>query len=370
MLEIYRNAYIIMAFVSITSPYESCFFSTENIRVGSYSAYATVHFLPSIERSNLPKEFLMLSRAWTYQERYISRRVVYFGSSELLWDCFRGRECQCGGAKFYLNGVKKKDLLDDIIQYERKGHNQAFSGGSLTSISPAIKRRQESLWRRMVIQYSTLQLSWSSDKLPALSGLAAIFQRMTGKTYAAGLWEESLIPDLCWSCRSISDDTAGEGTSSRAPSWSWASTDGVIEYDLRLYCEPESDGIQFCATVRKVVYEPTTNADVLVHSGFIELDASLLPLEFDKFLRATDDKQVQYGVKMDGYTGITAPEEKYIVPLCHMPSFRYVGLIVIRDGSCMETRFKRVGYAATIMSHRPEEYPEWLKLETTTIRIV
>ena len=52
----------------------------------------------------------------------------------------------------------------------------------------------------MVESYTTRQLSFQSDRLPAISGLAEAFEQATGITgYAAGLWQEDLLDGLLWS---------------------------------------------------------------------------------------------------------------------------------------------------------------------------
>jgi hypothetical protein len=76
------------------------------------------------------------------------------------------------------------------------------------------------IWRALVIAYTETDLSWISDTLPAISGLASDFHRAIGGQYLAGLWKEDIIMSLAWSL-SIEDKQLD--TAYTAPSWSWAS---------------------------------------------------------------------------------------------------------------------------------------------------
>jgi hypothetical protein len=41
-------------------------------------------------------EFPLLKRAWAYQERLLSRRVLHFAGYELIWECAASYDCECG----------------------------------------------------------------------------------------------------------------------------------------------------------------------------------------------------------------------------------------------------------------------------------
>lgn len=81
-------------------------------------------------------------------------------------------------------------------------------------------------WAKVVEKYTGRGLAQSSDKLPALSGIATRFQNSTNDVYCAGLWMSSLLKGLKWivappphQCRP---------SIYRAPTWSWASVLGII----------------------------------------------------------------------------------------------------------------------------------------------
>lgn len=83
-------------------------------------------------------------------------------------------------------------------------------------------------WHDTVRDYSSLELTFSKDRLAAL---AAIVQRMLrmrkNDTYIAGLWKSSLLGDLTWRRRGWKRSSR---SASRVPSWSWASITDAVGY--------------------------------------------------------------------------------------------------------------------------------------------
>jgi hypothetical protein len=73
------------------------------------------------------------------------------------------------------------------------------------------------------------------DKLPALSGLAQVFMGHLKDKYVAGLWSKDLLRGVLW--EGAYNKTAST-TTYRAPTWSWASIDGVVTYPGFLIEDP------------------------------------------------------------------------------------------------------------------------------------
>jgi hypothetical protein len=86
-------------------------------------------------------------------------------------------------------------------------------------------------WYELVRSYSSRELTFLSDKLPAVAGLASIMQKSYLGTYSAGLWKEDLQIGLAWyvvGCEeyhNTSHETLDGGLNEEyvAPSFSWAS---------------------------------------------------------------------------------------------------------------------------------------------------
>jgi hypothetical protein len=87
-------------------------------------------------------------------------------------------------------------------------------------------------WQHIVVKYSARDLTVSSDKLPAISGIASKIRKATHSEYLAGLWRNHLASDLLWSASPLKPDIANCFASEkwRAPSFSWASLDTAITY--------------------------------------------------------------------------------------------------------------------------------------------
>ncbi|KAI1257001.1 hypothetical protein MGN70_000039 [Eutypa lata] len=90
-------------------------------------------------------------------------------------------------------------------------------------------------WQAIVGQYSSLQLSKETDRLPALSGLANRASPHLGR-YLAGLWSTTFPSDLTWRVRALKNGPRQVIDENRGPSWSWTSIDGAVSYwsDLRI----------------------------------------------------------------------------------------------------------------------------------------
>ena len=165
----------------------------------------------------------VLSRAWCLQERLLAARTVHFTPKEMIWECSGATWCECQGSE-----------LDAFAQeFHYMGCSSANSSTPLSSYK-ALFRRQftdkwylTNLWQHTVSAYTWRDLTYQSDRLPALSGLAALFQTAKMGTYLAGLWHDKLAYYLHW--RSARCDRYVKRTSQ--PSWSWASTDGPIAWE-------------------------------------------------------------------------------------------------------------------------------------------
>ncbi|KAK0627709.1 heterokaryon incompatibility protein-domain-containing protein, partial [Immersiella caudata] len=99
----------------------------------------TSHWDTDNELNQLATEWPLKTRAWAFQEHMLSPRLVQFTHTDIIWQCLRGTTCDCSGAN---------SLGETALTYE-------------------------------------------TDKLPALSGLAHKFaQKRPGAAYLAGAWKD------------------------------------------------------------------------------------------------------------------------------------------------------------------------------------
>ncbi|KAH7089687.1 heterokaryon incompatibility protein-domain-containing protein [Paraphoma chrysanthemicola] len=170
----------------------------------------------------------LLTRAWVYQERMLSPRVLHFGRYEIFFECRSSVRCECGGIAFHGAG---EELPAAIMKIE-----YANGLADLDSASRTKKRLREQhvdkiryhaarLWRSLVCTYTALNLTKSCDRLPAFGGLARQMYTSRSSRYIAGLWEDSLQDDLLWSANTHSGYLSARPEPRNAPTWSWASVE-------------------------------------------------------------------------------------------------------------------------------------------------
>lgn len=161
------------------------------------------------------RESPLVSRGWCFQERQISRRIVHYTENQVLWEC---RALQASESSPYCRpGADGWDLRILDKGYDYFGDDRSYKG-----------------WHHAVQDYSARSLTVFTDKLPALSGLAATVRdyQPADCRYLAGLWGHTFLEDLQW-C-SLNDDQ-GPTTNTRypeyvAPTWSWASVAGRVSF--------------------------------------------------------------------------------------------------------------------------------------------
>jgi hypothetical protein len=83
-------------------------------------------------------------------------------------------------------------------------------------------------WERFVAHYSTRSLTFPSDKLLAIAGVAKMFSKAIGDDFVAGLWQGRLERGLLWYIRP--NTIEARPPQYRAPTWSWASVDGYVMF--------------------------------------------------------------------------------------------------------------------------------------------
>ena len=159
------------------------------------------------------RHFPLLSRAWVLQERLLSARMLHFCNLELAWECRELITCKCGGFGSQISpsgqyhrvlGIQLRrdnDALGAYLQFGKSAKSFPFLqrsiGRQLDLPDDKCFVEHVSQFHRIVEQYSSLQLTKSTDRLPALAGLCSRLQKFRG-TYAAGLWSDAIIYNLMW----------------------------------------------------------------------------------------------------------------------------------------------------------------------------
>lgn len=174
-------------------------------------------------------ELPLLSRAWVYQERLLSPRIVYFTRYELAFECSgsnREKKCECEHMPGGLWGGGSKGAGSGGGEYTDRRKVYHFDGLRASNLSEIRK-----YWHQIVEEYSGLRISFTSDRLPALSGVArqyGIAHSADLGRYVAGMWENCFPSELLWYCASRKIQKRPD--SYCGPTWSWISTGNITSY--------------------------------------------------------------------------------------------------------------------------------------------
>ena len=218
MSSIYANSYLTLAATGSYSDDGGLFFRHPKATMPGISRTGIdyqIHARPVIDHMD-DAQFPLFKRAWVFQERLLAPRVLHFGRQELFWECNEAVNCECGGIFGERYGTGQEKFMSKTT------HQEAL----LKQDIKHLRRR----WHAIVEEYSQLSLTRVRDRLPALSGIAkqmAAQGERRGK-YLAGLWSDTLGPDLLWFRQDAM--SAHPVPKWRAPSWSWASIEGQIKY--------------------------------------------------------------------------------------------------------------------------------------------
>jgi hypothetical protein len=166
-------------------------------------------------------------RSWTLQECILAPRVLLFGS-RVIWFCQHMAHSD-GGVEDWSFDQHDLERTRREFQIELVKLDRQDLDAEMDSRSSNESRDIYDLWHRIIGAYSRRALTWPSDKLPAISAVAAEFSNILKDNYLAGLWRSNLPRDLLWTTPRAAPHRPKTW---RAPTWSWASVDDAIIYTL------------------------------------------------------------------------------------------------------------------------------------------
>jgi hypothetical protein len=215
------------------------------------------------------------SRGWVLQERLLSPRILHYGFTELSWECWSRVSCECTVTPEH----SSRDDTDELIRWraELVGNILLAQQDSVDTQSHNETRLRE-IWYVLIGYYSQLQLSYQSDRLAALSGLVAKFlESFDGDEYICGLWRSDFVRGLTWyvSTHEMSNPSQLQNVYI-APSWSWGSVTGEIEFYTAF--DPERVDVE----ILDIEYTPIrSNSLAAVKKACITARGCLLPVWMD-----------------------------------------------------------------------------------------
>ncbi|KAM0387049.1 hypothetical protein ACHAQC_011115 [Fusarium culmorum] len=177
-------------------------------------------------------------RGWTLQERILSPRIIHYASDQLYWECYHGIQ----ESEDNLLWMGRNLTIPKIAHRVKSAKNVETKKQELNKVLY--------YWYVHLIggNYSHRSLTYGEDKLVAIGGVAKALDDIESMGYMVGHWgddDDELVKSLCWK-------RGGPGQKAakyRAPSWSWASQDSIVDYGSYSLVGKDND---------EIVAEPVT----------------------------------------------------------------------------------------------------------------
>jgi hypothetical protein len=158
-------------------------------------------------------------RAWALQERLLSSRNLIFSAHQMFWEC----EHSTWSEMYSTNVQDPRNRSDESYRF-RRCHDWCTLDVSSHEHTRSVA------WMRVIEDFTRRGLTFSSDRLAALSGIASKYQRLTADEYIASHWESTLLETLLWLGSQRNSKTKDDVDASPSPSWSWISKPGPISF--------------------------------------------------------------------------------------------------------------------------------------------
>ncbi|RSL58088.1 hypothetical protein CEP53_006269 [Fusarium sp. AF-6] len=206
---------------------------------------------------------ILPTRAWTLQESILSRRIVRFSLSDIIWECQSTSQ--------YHDSSRVLRTADLNIR------KAIYALHNLEASDEERREGADSVWESLVSMYAVRGITYDLDKLPAFSGIAASLAPIFQGRYFAGIWEAHLPHGLGWSTGRMEHYQLPRCSLEQyiAPSWSWASlpTAMPVHFMSRVGEELEPD---FQPKLLEAFCERSDTAPFgRVRSGYILLEAPI-----------------------------------------------------------------------------------------------
>ncbi|KFA78589.1 hypothetical protein S40288_09086 [Stachybotrys chartarum IBT 40288] len=378
----YINSDITISATGYSDGQAGLFASIEPATSGPIHLDFGAHGSYSMMVGDYPKSLIqdspLLRRGWAVQEQMLSPRTLHFTRESLIWVCCedasadvwlmsRFNDLQKGKGVFYqLQGApvnRPSKAVEDILKTSFRVKDRIMRQDRDEEVSALMHD-----WYSAVLeQYYGSVLTYAGDRLPAISGLAAVFQRQVDSRYLAGHWEKGLLESLTWNVEVAHEQLPRSREPYVAPSWSWASLFAPVKVNVI----PAPTGWKRdYIPIAKVLDADVTlaSADLwgAVSDGVLRIDGALQKLEFIERQRTSLKPQylgwakLSYvKVTLDLYADIQSPSiqqyfqeepndapaaEHFLLPLFIVSYTTSVVGLLLEKSSSHESAYERVAY--------------------------
>ncbi|KAK3941118.1 heterokaryon incompatibility protein-domain-containing protein [Diplogelasinospora grovesii] len=196
----------------------------------------------------------LFERGWAFQELLLSPRIILFDSYQVSLKTVGSDFRPVVETLYDLVGKTLARRMDEWSESDRKEH-------------------QAQIWRIIIEQYSTKDLTFFEDRLPALAGIAADLAKVWNDVYIAGFWGKTIVQYLGWHRSRMREgpDFGGIDVTKRhgVPSWSWVSVPYGVDF-----AEPLTPDAELVSHDVKLISPRSPFGQV--KSGRITLEARVL----------------------------------------------------------------------------------------------
>ncbi|KAF8850952.1 hypothetical protein BDZ45DRAFT_696321 [Acephala macrosclerotiorum] len=153
-------------------------------------------------------------RAWTFQERYLSKRCLIFAADQIYWEC------------------RDSIASESIVEHSREPswtinmlYNPLYSMGNLYDQTQALRA-----YMRCVEEYSLRELTRPEDVLVAFESVGRKIGTSLQTELFCGLPSSCLDFALLWEFKMGTNQRRQSSGVSKFPTWSWCGWEGPVTY--------------------------------------------------------------------------------------------------------------------------------------------
>lgn len=150
-------------------------------------------------------------RAWPLQEKVLGPAVLHYGRDQLIWECDTAHLC----SETRQTSAESPMVIriSDVI-----GTDSTFGISDL--------------WGALIEEFTSRNLTYKKDRLPALSGIASKLRKCGARSgpFVGGMWETDIESQLVWYTDDITRTISFSPVlpNLRISTWSWAHWDVPI----------------------------------------------------------------------------------------------------------------------------------------------
>jgi Heterokaryon incompatibility protein (HET) len=276
-------------------------------------------------------------RGWVLQERLLSPRTIHFGKNQVFWECQESQGCETYPHMIPADMLAVSGVWLNLNMWHNGVRLSGGGSGDPGEFLPSVY----ALWNRIVQTYSRRAFTHNTDKLIALSGVAAVVSKMNDHKYLAGLWDKTLPRALLWA---VNDPmSASRPIAYTAPSWSWASVVGEVACAPNVPLDGYEKTMEEITILNAETLPISTDVFGQIYSGSIRLRGPLMLATVGgngSFIRLLGYDVITAKVGAD--VGMFVEGQK----LYCLPIYSGAGLCLELNGD-LDGRYRRVGWWAT-----------------------